>query len=260
MSNNPVQVSQTNGSSVTKHAKVSQVLENYVAFDFEWDTDTHVMEAASFVDSFSNSKVYLRSDFGNSSEIELLERINAELLEYDWSIGWKSTGNSNDIKKRNVKENGELDVNDFGSDDLEGNNSNYVMSDLGILYERCNANGIDCIVFKHSKDRYELPGLNHIDLCQVYCKVMVQDTIYKIAYKTHKLDEVSKVLLGYGKYQGITGKDFLTLSPDEQRGYSVQDSKLVMELSKHNNFEVLDALYEISEITDLNLSVFAGPI
>jgi hypothetical protein len=46
------------------------------------------MEAASFVDSFGNSKVYLRSDFSNSSEIELLEHINAELLEHDWSISW----------------------------------------------------------------------------------------------------------------------------------------------------------------------------
>ena len=80
---------------------------------------------------------------------------------------------------------------------------------------------------------------------------MVQDTIYKKAYKTHKLDEVSKVLLGYGKYKGISGKDFLTLSPDEQIRYSLEDSKLVMELSKHNDFEVLDALYAISEITGL---------
>jgi peptide subunit release factor RF-3 len=46
------------------------------------------MEAASFVDSFGNSKVYLRSDFSNSSEIELLEHINAELLEHDWPISW----------------------------------------------------------------------------------------------------------------------------------------------------------------------------
>jgi DNA polymerase elongation subunit (family B) len=48
--------------------------------------------------------------------------------------------------------------------------------------------------------------------------------------------------------QSISGKDFLTLSPDEQRRYSLEDSKLVMELSKHNNFEVLDAMYGISEI------------
>ena len=29
---------------------------------------------------------------------------------------------------------------------------------------------------------------------------MVQDTLYNRAYRTHKLDDVSKALLGHGKY------------------------------------------------------------
>src|SRR5215212_6797820 len=130
-----------------------------------------------------------------------------------WSASNSDSHSNNTFSKnRNVNEADEINVNDFGLDELENNISSHVISDLGVLYERCNANGIDCIVSKSSKGRYELPGLNHIDLCTVYGKVMVQDTIYKKPYKTHKLDEVSKVLLGYGKYKGVSGKDFLILS------------------------------------------------
>ena len=54
--------------------KVTKTLNNYLAFDFEWDIDTHVIEAASFVDSAgNNSQVLLRSDFDNCSEKELLK-------------------------------------------------------------------------------------------------------------------------------------------------------------------------------------------
>ena len=76
---------------------------------------------------------------------------------------------------------------------------------------------------------------------------MVQDTIYR-SYRTHKFDDVSKALLGHGKYKGLSGKDFLKLSFKERKKYSLRDSELVMELSKHNNFEVLDAMLAISEI------------
>ena len=130
--------------------------------------------------------------------------------------------------------------------------------DLGILYERCRANGIDNIVFrskKGSRTRYSIPGLHHIDLYRVYSKAMVQYTIYNRAYRTHKLDDVSRALLGRGKYKGLTGKDFLKLSIKDQKKYSLIDSELVLDLSKHNDFEVLDAMLAISEITGLDFEV-----
>ena len=222
--------------------KVNQILSTYVTFDFEWDNVTHAMIAASFVNNFGSKKVYLNS----RSEITLLENIKAELLEYDWSMGWNSSisieSNTNDTSKE-------------GDIIIDGNFTNDTKCDLGILYERCEANGIDNIVFKSKKGirtYYSIPGLNHIDLYQVYSKVMVQDTIYNRAYRTHKLDDVSKALLGHGKYKGLSGKDFLKLSIDERKKYSLRDSELVMELSKHNNFEVLDAMLAISEITGLD--------
>ena len=72
---------------------------------------------------------------------------------------------------------------------------------------------------------------------------MVQNTIFKNAYRALKLDEVSKAVLGDssievgegGKYKGLTGKDIQSLPVEEQKKYVLRDAKLVMELSKHNN-------------------------
>lgn len=168
-----------------KLPKVCQILGEYVAFDFEWDNTTHVMLAASFVNNLGSMKVYLNSH----SEIALLENIKAELLEYSWSIGWNSS--------TSIENNNNDTFNEDNLDIITDNNSTAddVQCDLGVLYERCRANGIDNIIFKSQKGSrtyYNIPGLNHIDLFQVYSKLMVQDTIYNRAYRTHKLDDVSK--------------------------------------------------------------------
>jgi DNA polymerase elongation subunit (family B) len=210
--------------------KVKNILDKYLAFDFEWDVDTHVIEAASFVDSLGNSKVLLRSDFDNYSEKELLKHINSKIMEYDWSIGWNSIGHTN-------------------------NAENAKNSDLAILHERCIANNIQSIVSLGPNGIPYIGYPKHIDLCNVYSKAMVQDTIYKKAYRTHKLDDVSKALLGYGKYKDFSGKDFKSLPIEEQIEYSLRDSQLVMELSKYNNFEVLDAMLAISELTELDFEL-----
>ncbi|MGA7900646.1 MAG: hypothetical protein WCA39_17500, partial [Nitrososphaeraceae archaeon] len=143
--------------------KVKKILDNYLSFHFEWDVDTHVIEAASFVDSLGNSKVLLRSDFDNYSEKELLKHINSKIMEYDWSIGWNSIGHTN-------------------------NAENAKNSDLAILHERCIANNIQSIVSLGPNGIPYIGYPKHIDLCDVYSKAMVQDTIYKKAYRTHKLD------------------------------------------------------------------------
>jgi DNA polymerase elongation subunit (family B) len=227
-------------------AKVAQILGVYQAFDFEWKSETNIIEAASFVDSNGNSEVKFRIRDFNGSEIALLRYIMVKLIKYRWSIGWNSQGhprNAGSIKT----------------------------SDLSILYQRCKANGINSIVKLGSKGVPYLIGgdeLKHIDLLNVYGKIMVQEGMYSNAYRTHKLDEVSKALLGHGKYKNYSGKDFASVSIEEQEKYSLVDSQLVMELSKHNNFEVLDALLAISEITELdfekvartNLSTWWGAI
>jgi hypothetical protein len=98
----------------------------------------------------------------------------------------------------------------------------------------------------------------HVDLHNVFGKPMVQTTIFKNAYRTLRLNEVSKAVLGDiiegvgGKYKGLTGKDIQTLPIEEQKKYVLRDVELVMELSKHKKGEVLDAMKAISELTGLD--------
>jgi DNA polymerase elongation subunit (family B) len=115
-----------------------------------------------------------------------------------------------------------------------------------------SSNNLESIVSLGQKGLPYIKGRKHIDLCNVYRKMMVQVTIYNNSYRAHKLDEVSKVLLGHGKYKNFSGLDFKNLPIEEQIEYSLRDSELVMDLSKHENYEVLHALYAVSEITELD--------
>ncbi len=129
-----------------------------------------------------------------------------------------------------------------------------------MLHNRCLANGVDSIVDFNSAGIPYIRGQKHIDLYNVFEKPMVQNTIFKNAYRALKLDEVSKTVLGDssieggegGKYKGLTGKDIQSLPVEEQKKYVLRDAELVMQLSKHNNGEVLDAMKSISKITGLD--------
>ena len=228
----------------------SKALSNsYVAFDFEWSSSNGASEhastsidnritAAAFVDSHGNTTVLHLSEFSTSdnSEAELLRGINRELSKYDTSIGWYSTG-----------------VAKFHEDTQEYLDG--VNSDLAILHDRCLANGVDSIIDFNSTGIPYVRGQKHIDLHSVFGKPMVQSTIFKNAYRTLKLDEVSKAVLGdleSGKYKGLTGIDIQKLSVEELKKYVLRDAELVMQLSKHNDGEVLDALKAISELTELD--------
>ena len=154
-------------------------------------------------------------------------------MKYDFSIGWYSTG----VAKYHE------DTQEY----LDG-----IDSDLAVLHNRCLVNGIDSIVDFNSAGIPYLRGQQHIDLHSVFGKPMVQTTIFKNTYRTLKLDEVSKAILGDleadVKYKGLTGKDIFNLPVDEQKKYVLRDAQLVMQLSKHNNSEVLDAMKAISEV------------
>jgi DNA polymerase elongation subunit (family B) len=235
----------------------------YVAFDFEWyssssirkplsssrslmDPNTEiVISSAAFVDSNENNKVLHISDFSGSDnpERELLLCINQELLNYDFSIGWYTTGFAK-----------------YHEDTLEYLDG--VDSDLVILHNRCAANNVDSIVEINSTGKPYIRNHTHIDLHSVFGKSMVQTTIFKNRYRTLKLDEVSRVVLADStkdsgvdateKYRGLTGKDIQSLPVEEQKKYVLRDAELVMQLSKHNNGEVLDAMKSIGEITGLD--------
>ena len=133
-----------------------------------------------------------------------------------------------------------------------------VDSDLVVLHNRCVANNVDSIIDFNSAGIPYIRSQTHIDLHNVFGKPMVQTTIFKNAYRTLRLGEVSKVVLSEhenleaGKYKGLTGKGIQTLPVEEQKMYVLRDAELVMQLSKHNNSEVLDAMKSVSELTGLD--------
>ena len=162
----------------------------------------------------------------------LLDYINTKLLSYLWTIGWNTQGNTSE-------------------------ESNPQITDLAILHQRCVANGLPSIVrlgykgvpfIRHNE-------LGHIDLLNVYGKIMVKDGIYH-NYRTNGLDVVSKALLGYGKYKDYSGKDFYSLLKNSQieeaEKYSLTDSQLVMDLAKYKNYEALDAMFGVSNIIKMD--------
>src|SRR5215813_6392379 len=189
----------------------------YVAFDFEWSQESSsALLAAAFVDSDGNTKALHTSEYSNfaNPEAEFIKMINEELLKYDFSMGWYSTG----IARYHE------DTQEY----LDG-----VDSDLAILHNRCLENGVDSIVeFNYAGIPY-ISGQTHIDLYNVFSKPMVQNTIFKNAYRSVGLDEVSKALLADtshkdpGKYKGLTGKDIQSLPVEEQKTYVLRDVELV---------------------------------
>jgi len=155
--------------------------KSYVALDLEWTNDDtsskRAIYAASFVDNHQNSKVLHVLDFPKSDnpERELLLNINQELSRSDLSIGWYSTG----IAKYHE------DTEEY----LDG-----VDSDLATLHSRCLANGVDSIVDFNNAGIPYIRGRKHIDLHSVFGKPLVQTSIFKNAYRTLKLDDVSKAV------------------------------------------------------------------
>jgi DNA polymerase, archaea type len=241
---------------ITNNSSGSNVLSNrYVAFDLEWSmrkellpsqsTNTDIptqITAAAFVDNLGNKTVLHIADFSDSDnpEYELLLHIIQELTKYEYSIGWYSTGVA--LYHEDTQEY------------LDG-----VDSDLAVLHDRCTANGIDSVINLSSRIPY-INGQTHIDLHSVFGKPMVQTSIFKNAYRTLKLDEVSRAVLqnnnndddGAGKYKQLTGGDIHQLPVEEQKAYVLRDAELAMRLSKHNNSEVLDAMKALAEITGLD--------
>jgi hypothetical protein len=60
------------------------------------------------------------------------------------------------------------------------------------------------------------------------------------------------MLLGEGKYDSLTGDAFNYLTVEEKRKYVLQDAALVMKLSKHDNYKVLDLMFAVSELCELH--------
>jgi DNA polymerase elongation subunit (family B) len=128
-------------------------------------------------------------------------------------------------------------------------------SDLAVLHKRCIKHGISSPVGPAKNGRPYIKGQVHIDLCEVFNKQMVKSTIFKNRYRTLRLDDVSKALLGHGKFGDgeITGANVADLPIQAQKPYVLQDARLVLELVQVNNGQVIALMKAISELVGLSL-------
>jgi DNA polymerase elongation subunit (family B) len=132
---------------------------------------------------------------------------------------------------------------------------NDVNSDLAVLNERCIKNGIASPVKFSWNCRPTIENRIHIDLCKVFRKELVRGTIFRNRYRTLKLEDVSQALLGKEKYGSgaISGANVHALTIEQQKQYVLKDARLVMDLSKANNGQIMSLMQAISELTGLSL-------
>jgi DNA polymerase I len=128
-------------------------------------------------------------------------------------------------------------------------------SDLTVLHKRCLKYSIPSPIGFTASGRPYIKGRIHIDLYEVFNKQMVKSTFFKNRYRTPRLDDVSKALLGHGKFGDgeITGANVADLPIEAQKPYVLQDARLVLELVQVNNGQVIALMKAISELVGLSL-------
>jgi DNA polymerase, archaea type len=229
----------------------------YAAIDTEYRqidnrSKRYELFAAAIVDSDGNVKAAHELDFANSKnpEKELVIWTVSQILQYKLTLGWYSKG----VKLR--KEDGSFTGRDSDLKVIDDACRYYNIPSIiaidkrgvpyvrGYSYDLCNQN-----TYYASKNRFD--WYYHIDLFQVYKKPMVKTAIYHNKYRDLSLNSVSRALLNEGKFESLDGHQIQRLPKEKQLEYVIQDAALVMKLSMHNDFEILDLMNAISAITRL---------
>jgi DNA polymerase elongation subunit (family B) len=238
------------------YARNELLVENYVAIDTEYIQTNNPKKpfdlvAVGFVNSQGISKAIHISDFNKYPKPEqaLVEWTMTEILKYKLTIGWYSKG-----VRLQDKETGAFSGKD---------------SDLKVIDSICKYYDIPSIIgfdkrgvpyvrgydYRLEDDYYlqqnKFNWYCHIDLHTVYKKPLVKSIIYNNSYKDLSLESVSQAILKEGKFENLKGYNILNIPKDKLTQYVTQDANLVMKLSRHNNYEILDLMNAISVITDL---------
>ena len=231
---------------------------SYAAIDTEYrankdnNQEPYTIFAAAIVDSFGNVNAKHESDFATSlhPEKELVQWLMHQILKYRLTLGWYSKG----VRLQN--EDGTYSGKDSDLKIIDQVCQYYNIPSIigfdkiGVPYVR----GYDyrlCSLDPRYANQNKFDWYYHIDLYQVYKKPMVKTIIYQNKYKDLNLDSVAKAILNEGKFESLDGLQIQNLSKQKQIEYVAQDAKLVMNLSKHNNYEILDLMNAISVITNV---------
>ena len=246
-----------NFGGLQHHNTRNQLLSNsYAAIDTEYTQATNLKKqfdliAVSFVNSQGIIKAKHVSDFNEFPRPEkaFVEWTMSELLKYRLTIGWYSKG----VRLQN-KETGIFSGKD---------------SDLKVIDSLCKFYDIPSVIGFDKRDvpyvrgyhhnleneyylqQNEFDWYYHIDLYDIYRKPLVKSIIYNNRYKDLSLESVSQSILKEGKFESLKGSNIMDIAKEKLMQYVTQDANLVMKLSRHNKYEILDLMNAISVITEL---------
>ena len=204
-------------------------IDKILALDFEWLTDKdangeHRIIGAGFADTSGYQESFI-VDSGSDLDLdkdrherELLHKIVQVIRKYEWSVGFYSTGirTYSNIKKTVV-----------GRD-----------SDLIQLHRRLERFHIESpIRLGRLSGIPYIAGDNnnhtHLDAHRIFSNQIIRTSVYGNAYNSNDLDTISKAILGdgdefenTGKYKGLSGGQFESLSDFDKHQYVLQDALL----------------------------------
>ena len=239
-----------------QHSRNELLSDNYAAIDTEYIRTNNPKKpfdliAVAFVNSKGTIISKHLSDFNNHSKPEqaLVEWTMTEILKYRLTIGWYSKGIRLQNKKTGTFLGKDSDLKVIDSVCKYYDIPSIIGFDIrGIPYVRGYSPRLENDYYlQQNKFHYYY----HIDLYNVYQKPLIKSIIYNNKYKDLSLESVSQAILKEGKFENLKGSDIFNVPKDKLMQYVAQDAKLVMKLSKYNNYEILDLMNEISIITNL---------
>jgi len=215
--------------------------------------------AASIVDNNLQGQTKLLTDFADTEmklfpECGLVQWLQSEMLQYPLTFGWYSKG------YRHYEFDEETGVSILRGKD----------SDLKVLESVCryynipsivkvSQNGAPYICSKGYTDPAYThlnmsPSYTHIDLYDVYKKQTIK-VACKNRYKNLGLGTVSKAELpgNETKFKNYNGKLSYKFPPENLRKYCEQDARLIIKLVQNRDYEILDIIQMISNISGLPL-------
>ena len=180
----------------------------------------------------------------------MLSHIVREINNYDWSVGFYSTG-----------------IRAFSSvkNKVQGRDS-----DLIQLHRRLERYGLYSPIRLSRMTRIPyIVGENnshtHLDAYRIFSNQVIRISVYNGAYNSNDLDTISRAILGNdiipeddygksvaapGKYKGLSGSVFESLtSEQEKKQYVLQDAILLMNCIAHNNYEILKVLNSLTNLS-----------
>jgi len=180
------------------------MIKNYIVFDLEWSITTDEITCAAFIDDSGNERVIHSSEVGG--ERALIYLCKSMLDQYPISVGFFSKGVDPE-------------------------------SDLMHIHKRSIYHGIN-LGFETSKLSFDkkklasdpIPNKIHIDLHDIFDKLVVKNYIYKKKYKDMRLDSIAKALLGRGKIG--EGKNVGSMTVAQIKEYCLADAKLTYDLTR----------------------------